>query len=353
MRKSGIAAAFVLAAAGLWAYTPPSGGQSLFLLGHPKFVTLANSAAGGALFSEGSYSLNFNPALTAGLQCPSADFGYTGLQEFDDPNKHGASLHLGFSYPSRFGVFSLGAQGNFVKLSDAPIGNVGLLRLGLARDVTENLYLGFSLSGGGLGYDGVSDFYVAGDIGAWYRVPQIAFLKEVRFAVALQNIGKPFQTSGPLKVENSTGFPGVFAPKAGVAAHLIDIKERQFALGVSADVAFPTFTNFLLNAGLQIAIARFVYVSAGWDFNAREVADGGGNALHLPFVGVGVRLSLNTSGNEMMKRRGFNETTLDVDGAWQGQQGSLHLISIGAAASFGVKDVLPPDISTGEVRHNQ
>lgn len=352
MKKSGIAVTLcVLAAAGGWAYTPPAGGQSLFLLGHPKFVTLANSAAGGALFSEGSYSLNFNPALTAGLQCPSADFGYTGLQEFDDPYQHGSSLHLGFSYPSRFGVFSLGAQGNFIKLSESAIGNVGLVRLGLARDVTENLYLGFSLSGGGLGYDDASDFYLAGDIGAWYRVPQIAFFKEVRFAVALQNIGKPFQTSGPVKTENATGFPGVFAPKAGIAAHLIDLK--QFALGVSADVSFPTFTNFLLNAGLQISIARFVYVSAGWDFNAREVADIGGSALHLPFIGVGVKLSLNTSGSEAMKRRGFNETTLDVDAAWQRQQGSLHLISIGAAASFGVKDVLPPDISTGEVRHNQ
>jgi hypothetical protein len=340
----------LLLPAALFAKDPMPGGQSLFLYGHPKFIVTANSAAGGAIFSEGSYSLNMNPALTGGLQCPAADLGYTALQQLDGSDSgHGGAVHLGIAVPSRLGVFSGGANINFLEIGEAPLGNGGTARIGWARDVTRNLSLGFAVIGGYLVYDDLNDFFVGADLGVWYRIEQIAFLRNVRFAVVMQNMGKPYQLT-----ESLDFYPGIFTPKAGVAASLIDI-DKKFVLGLSADLSFPTVSNLLFNAGLQVEIVDIVYVSAGWDFNAREFDAYEDKSLHLPFVGVGVRFSLNTSGSELMRKRGFNETTLDVDAVWQRYNSDFHLVSAGAAARFGVEDVLPPVISVDEnrIRYDQ
>jgi hypothetical protein len=341
---------FALFTGGLYAYEPPQGGQNLFLFGHPKFITSANSAAGGGIFSEGSYSINMNPALTAGLQCPSMDAGFTGL--FDEKNSEiGGAMRLGLSYPTRIGVFTGGVQGVFTKLDEVPLGNIALFRLGFSRDVTDNLFFGFSFTGGMLSYTPAEDSYMAGDIGAWYRIRELLFLKNVRFAAVLQNIGKTFETKGSQKYEEGvTGFPGFLTPKAGVAASLFDA--NGIVVGVSSDIALPSLKNILFNAGVQASIKDFVFISAGWDFNVGEAIDyKDKDPVHTPYIGIGVRFSVNTAGNETMSKRGFNETTIDADGLWQKLGGGVQAVSFGAAASFGVKDLLPPDISVGEVRY--
>jgi hypothetical protein len=336
---------FLLHICGVSADSPIPGSTSIFLLGHPKFVITANSAAGGPLFSEGSYALNMNPALTAGLQFPAMDLGYTGLQQLEGISSgHGSTFHLGGSFPTRWGVLSGSAYGIFVNLGEMNLGDAGLFRLGFSRDVTENLYLGLLVGYGYLAVESLSDYHVAADLGAWYRIKQLAFLKNLRFAVVLQNLGKPFNFPSVMN------FPPMLTPKVGVAASLLEL--NKFSIGVSADIMFPSFIDFALNTGVQIMIANFVTISGGWDFDARE-ATLPGATLHLPYVALGVRFKVDTSGINRMSRRGYTNMMLDLDAVWQRRQGSVNLVSAGAAAVFGVRDITPPAINIGEIRYQR
>jgi hypothetical protein len=359
-----MAAFFFVGAGGMalfadeWKQAPGSG--SLLLYGHPRFIVNADSASGGPLFVTGSYSFTMNPALAADLQCLSADAGYTGLLKAADDITNDASFHLGVGIPTRFGVFSVAGQGIFAE-NVLGLGNAALGRLGWARDVTSNFYLGLSVSSGALLYDGYRDFFVAADVGAWIRVEKLAFFKQVRLSIVMQNLGKTFTEYGSedtqremedLKIQIRS-YPALFTPKAGVAAHLVEAK--NFNLGISADIAFPTFSNILFNAGLQALIAEHVYISAGWDLDLWESVQEWGNetgGVHLPYVGIGIKFAVKTPDSQLFKKRGVDQTDITVDGTWQRREKDVHLHSLGLSASFGVRDTVPPDIKIGTIKND-
>lgn len=316
-------------------YIPPPGSQNLFRYSHPKFISTARSAAGGPLFSAGSYSGALNPALSAAIRKGAADAGVTVLPQSGDDI--GAAVRLGGAYTTRWGVFSAGADGIFSSLPEMPFGNVGVLRLGFARDITDNFYFGLSATGGLSDFEGVSDFYICADVGLWYRIRELAFLKNVRFAAVAQNLGKTFETSGPYVWENVTGFPVFLTLDAGVAASFVETP--SFSAGVSCDVSFPAVTNIVLNAGVQVAIKQLVFVSAGWDFNIRETVDYE-NAVHGPYVALGIRKTFENA-----------KTKFDAEGAWQNLHGNARLFSAGVSAQFGT-DASGPDVSIDGVSFN-
>jgi hypothetical protein len=357
VKKFFVFAFFVLFGAGAFADTwPPPGGERFFLYGHPAYTSSANSAAGGPLFSAGPYSININPALTAGLQCPVADFGVSVLADTADP-KAGSALHLGASYPTRWGVWTGALRGEFLDLNSMPIGNVVAGHAGFARDVTANLYIGAGLSAGGLFNDETQDFYAAVDLGIWYRIQEIeaiknqSLLKNIRFGAAFQNIGKSFNKYrvGDYELEYDPGFPGIFKPKAGVAADLLSFD--KFKLGLSTDVSFPAFSNFVLDAGARAEIADMFYIASGWDFNARENDKGYGS--HWSFLTVGVKFQIDTSGVKALRKNGIEQTDIQVDALWQHLHENTEHISIGATANFGAKDSLPPDIEIGQIQYEK
>ncbi|MDR0527170.1 MAG: hypothetical protein LBG79_05090 [Spirochaetaceae bacterium] len=332
----------------VYAADPFINGDMFMLLGHPKFIVTANSAAGGPLFSEGSYSINMNPALSGGLQFPALDFGYTGILHTGDSPEFGGNLHLGASIPTRMGVVSIGAHGLFDK--DIMGINSGLFRLGLSRDLTSNFYLGLSVWGGIIEFGEDNDFAIAADVGAWYRIPQLLFLKNIRFGAAVQNIGKSFIYDGYFS------FPSMFTPKLGIAFSVLQVKMLE--IGLSADVALPSFLlNITANTGLQINIANLINVYAGWDFNLRETAHlkdvGMKEVVNKPYIAVGVKLKVDTSGNNFMHKHSLNEMVLDVDTIWQKRYENSQLFSVGGSAVFGERDNFPPVIQTGEVRYTE
>lgn len=339
---------------------PPPGGEGLFLYGHPAYTKSANSAAGGPLFSAGPYSININPALTAGFQSPVADFGFSVIADTDDP-KPGSALHLGASYPTRWGVWTGALRGEFLNFDSLSMGNVVAGHAGFARDVTENLYIGAGLSIGGMFNDETKDLYAAADLGVWYRIKALGaledkpYLKNIRFGVAFQNLGKSFRKFrvddpfGDHEQTYNTGFPGIAEPKAGVAADLVSFD--KFKLGLSVDVSFPTFSNFVLNTGMQAEIAEMFTVSSGWDFNARE--NGKDYGLHWPYIAVGARFQVDTSGLAPLRKKGIEQTDIQVDGIWQHLHNYTEHVSLGATAYFGVRDALPPDIEVGQVQYEE
>jgi hypothetical protein len=322
-----------LFAQSIWANDPPAGGERLFHLGHPGFVTGALSASGGAIFSAGAvgaYETGINPALTAGVQRFSLDLAYTGLAGADD---FGNAFYAGALFPSRYGTFSGGLQGAFLPLAGMDLGNMMLGRAGFARDVTDRLFVGADLYGGGLFG---KDWALGIDAGFMYNTGTLLFLKDVRYSVVLRNMGKNFID------EEKNIYPGIFAPAAGIAAVFVD--KETFTAGFSADVSFPLFQNLVFNAGLQFQIARFITASAGWDVNVREVVKLKGDGVHLPFIGIGVKFSTDMSKSGFMSKQGWQKTDFDLSGVWQQLNNKIQLFSVGITANFGMHDADPPVI---------
>ena len=313
--------------------TPPYG-ENLFLLGFPGLVTNAASTVGGGLYDAGPYSININPALTAPLQRVSADLGASIMA---GESEAGFAFLAGALFPSRWGVWTGSVQGVFLEAPLSPPGNTFSGRFGWSRDVADNLYVGTSIFGGATSKYG--DGFAAGlDLGFVYRLGNLFFLKDTRFSAAITNIGKTFDN------DYFDNFPGFLTVKGGVAAVLFE--NDIFAAGFSADVAIPTFQNILLNFGLELGIAKMVTVSFGWDMNARELSDG--LDPHTPFIGVAFKLTVNTGGSDIMMKRGWEKTDINISTLYQQIGSKTNLFSAGLSAEFGSIDKTPPTINMGD-----
>jgi len=330
-----------------------NGAENINLYGNPRLISSSNSAAGGPLFSAGSYSLISNPALPAALQCPVFDFGFAVpiSNELLDTTNAGFAFQTGFSMPTSYGVFTGVVQGDF--LDKVMIGsNIVLGHLGFARDLTENFYLGISLSGGALfgGSRDITDVYLAAGAGAWYRIKEFSglhgkpWLKNLRFGLSLQNLGKTF-TKG---YGFDGGFPGGYiSPKAGAAVNLYDTD--KFKLGTSFDITIPTFSNGIMGFGLQAEINNFIFVSTGWGFNVYETAEAASHPVNYPYIGIGFKFSVNTSNADILSK--VNQTDINVDILEQSLGNKTHIISAGVGAKFGVEDTTPPEIDISNISY--
>jgi hypothetical protein len=249
----------------------------------------------------------------------------------------GAAFHAGALFPSRWGVWTGGFDASFLPVPLSPPGNAISARLGWARDVVENLYVGASIFTGGIFRYG-NDFALGFDAGFVYKLGKLGFLKDARASAALVNIGKTF------KNDIYENFPGMFTPKGGFAAVLFE--SGKFAAGFSVDLSLPSFQNAVLGFGLDFSVLKMIDISAGWDMNIRELADDIG--AHAPSVGITFRLTKNTSSSDILMKRGWDKTDINVSGVYQRLNDQINLFSAGASAHFGAIDRSPPVIEIGE-----
>ncbi|MDR0375871.1 MAG: hypothetical protein LBH85_09165 [Treponema sp.] len=320
----------------VWANDPPAGGERLFFLGHPGFISGAMSSSGGGVFAPevtGSHIMGVNPALAAGVQRVSIDAAYTGLV---GTGGYGNAFYAGALFPSRYGVFSGGVQGAFLPLDAMKLGNTLLGRAGFSRDVTDRLFVGADLYGGGAN----GDWALGLDAGFVYNLGNPVFLKNARYSVVIRNMGKNFID------DEKNIYPGILTPAAGFAAAFVD--KKNFTAGFSADVSLPFFQNLVFSIGLQAKIARFIMISAGWDINLREVIKLKGDGVHLPFIGIGVQFAADMSKSGFMSRQGWQKTDIDVSGVWQQLHNKVQVFSVGMTANLGLRDEEAPVIQIGD-----
>jgi hypothetical protein len=327
----------------LFPYNPPVGGENLFRYGHADLTSQAASAAGGALFGAGPQSVVINPALVAGVQRVSVDLGYTGLFPAEDAViKLGTGLQLGALFPTRWGVAAATVHGLFVPTESMKLGNSLLARAGFSRDVTDKLYVGVSAFAGVNGGEG-TDWAAGLDIGFWWRLGTLGPLSDFRIGGALLNMGKTFIIDvGGIKTTSAADhFPGIFTPRAGVAAKFLDLEKIE--AGFSADLSLPFFQNAVLDAGAQIRFADIVTVSAGWQFNIAETA---ANRIALfPSIGLSVKFKWNSSKSEFMSSKGWDTSDVTVSGNWRQIYSGVQQVSAGVTANFGLPDTDGPAVS--------
>jgi hypothetical protein len=338
------------ASAALFAYNPPFGSESYFLLPYPALLQKSQTAAPSGASNAGPYSVNLNPALTAGMQRFAADLGYTAITDGGDV--FAGALHLGFVFPTRRGNFQAAVQTAFGFPDIMPLGDTITIRGGFSRDITEDFYVGASVFAG-MPFSG-GDFAAAVDLGILYRIGNLAFLKDARFGAALSNLGKTFNTDydnyedpaiGKSGINNNTEsahYPGLITPKLGFSACFFEY--RQFQAYIAAGIAFPSFQDAVFNFGLDIAPTPNLLISVGYCFDILESVNTKWAETKLPSVSLSYKLVLDTGKAEILANQGWTQSDLNIAAAWQALGRNLHAFSLGAAANFGTRDNEAPEI---------
>ncbi|AEE16294.1 hypothetical protein [Treponema brennaborense] len=323
------AAGFLCSAVAVFAYDPPAGAEYMFRLVSPDMLSQAGSSAGGGFFTTAPDSITINPALTAGDQRIGLDAGYTALFSTSGGFSLGGAGQLGLLVPTRWGVFSGVLQGISADFEPLKLYNTVALRTGFAKDITDNLYAGAALNGSVNWGDGVH-WGLGLDVGVWYRLGALGFLRDTRIGFSLANMGKPLVW----------GMPGIFTPRMGIAATLFSVKNLKGAF--SADLSAPQFSNLVFDAGLQLQFSDMVTLKTGWQFNLKEVIAENYNLL--PSVGVSVKFGINTTDNRFMAENGWQQSDLITSGAWQQLYGGVQAVSAAASLRLGLTDTEAPVI---------
>lgn len=338
---------FLICSLSLYAYNPPAGGEKLFGISSPTQLTSASSSAGGAFYDVTPASIAFNPALPAFEQRVMLDAGYTALFAKDDPDdkSFANAFQAGILVPVKWGVGVAEMYGAIVPFYEMQLGKSFTTKFSASRDVTENLAVGASLTGGYFyGYD--TDFMVAADLGFMYRFGSVGPLEDVRFGASLLNLGKTYTDTTVLgiKGEESAGFPGLATLRTGVAGTFI--KTDLFAGAFSADIAVPTMQNFIFDAGLQFMYRNFLTLSTSWEYNAREVIES--SESWMPAVGITFRFLFDSKNNAFMKENGWQQSEMAVSGAWKKMYENINAVSGGMTLKLGLKDTEAPEIKLFE-----
>ena len=353
----GTAFAALFAAANLFAYNPPAGGQNILRLTGPQLLTDAGSAAGGGIFGASPASIINNPALTAWEQRTTLDLAGTlfvnGNSDYDSKALGGAT-QLGILIPTRWCVPSFLFQGLWTEFFDMPVESNISFTAGASKDITDYVSIGLNTNFG-LVYGNTtdSDWSLSASLGAFYNYGDLFFMKDLRFGVSLNNLGKMYtgdKTIGILAAkdirdnktpsDDVTLWPGLCTLRTGVAATFF--RTDIMNLGLSLDLSYPSFQDLVLDTGVQIQFWDFLKVSSAWELDVQEVANGAVNVI--PSLGVSYKFIFNAKKDSYLARQGWEQSEITTSAAWRNLYQNINAFSAGAVMNLGMQDAKAPEV---------
>ncbi len=347
MMKKIIVAAVFSVSAYLFAYNPPAGGQNLLRISSPELLTEASSAAGGAFYNVSSESSVNNPAISAYGQRIVLNLAGTMLFDGkDDSGKNlGSAFEAGLLLPSRWCVSSFLLQGVFVPFYDMHLGNSFTFTANVAKDITDFLAVGLSADMGVFyGYN--SDWTGGINLGALYRYGDLYFMKDLRFGASVLNLGKTLKNTDILGIKSDSSvsyasdWPALATFKLGAAATIFD--SSNFDIGASLDFSFPSFKNFVFDAGIQFMFFDFVRLSSSWEYDVQEFSNGKKNLM--PSFGLSCKFIFNSKDGSVLANKGWAQSEMTVSTAYKNLYKNVNAVSAGAKLNLGLKDTQAPEI---------
>ncbi|MGP1458175.1 MAG: hypothetical protein ACTTKL_02565 [Treponema sp.] len=345
MKRLFLCVSAAVLAARLFAYNPPAGGQTMPALSSPVQLTSASSAAGGAIFYPGPYSIAFNPALTALEQRITLDAGFSVLAA----NNFNSAMQIGILIPTKRFVASGLLQGVFLNSKKIDLDNSVNFKAGLSKEVAANISVGFNVSAGAI-WGSDSDWLLNGDVGLLYRKEVLSFMKDFRVGFSILNLGKTFggkelrgiRDRNEDEIRHTTdAFPSLATVRAGVGT--LFFSNDFFKVGMSLDLTTQAFQNGVLDMGFQFGVKDMVFFSVAESIDIRESLEGYEN--FMPAIGVGVKFNFRAKNNEYLKKHSWEESEMLAAAAWQQRYGAIQAVSAGAVIKLGLKDKDPPAIT--------
>ena len=325
----------------LFAYNPPAGGESANTFFSPDLLGGQVSATGGPFGDGNPPELATNPALSAYVQRITFDLSYAAVIGFNkntagDLGVRGHLANIDFLYPARWGVIAADVHLFNSSFASLPWGTAGSMRLSYSKDLTDDLALGIGLYGiFGTGWG------LGADLGVLYRLGDLGFAKDSKIGASITGMGKPYNAGkGGIKGLNKTsGFPGMFTPRAGFATTFVSVK--NFKLGMAFDLSFPTFQNIVFDTGLHMKFADMVTFKTGWNFNLVETLNH--RQTYIPSFGLAVSIKLNAK--DKSESNAWEQSDITPQFAVKPFYNNIWAIGAGVNVQVGKADTAAPAIN--------
>ncbi len=316
----------------MFAYNPPTGGEDVYELFSP--VSLG---AGPSVTGKGTPQADaINPALSGDTQRLTLDAGYINFSDLVAGTGIGHAGSIGFTLPTKVGVFTWSAQILSSALSSVyPLGTFGSLNFSFSKDLFPELLVGAGLHLT-LGSKDVFDWGLAADLGMLHQPGNLGLFKDFRWAVVLRNFGKPY---APVNTVGITAFPSPFTLAAGTGFSLIKTETVNFAL--SSDISFPSFQNILFSQGANLSLFDFFYLSTAFDLNLRDLVDQKPVSF-IPSVGMSFRIKIPAKDEDQEKTNPMSMSEIHAHTAVNPLYNGIWGFSGGITLPFGALDRTPP-----------
>ncbi|MDY7029359.1 MAG: FlgD immunoglobulin-like domain containing protein, partial [Spirochaetota bacterium] len=221
---------------------------------------LGTGAAGSVLLPPQTSLIN--PASAALAQRITFDGSYVGLigTDGDTSGWKGHVINFGHTIPTKVGVFTW--NGSFLTSSfeSMDTGSQFGLSGSFAKDIYPDTFIGIGLK------TAIADgpqYTAAADIGLIRTRPEVWFLDDVQWSIALQNLGY-------------SDIEAVRAPlytlTAGINGEMFGNDRMSGRL--IGDVSWVEFTNVRCSAGINLTIGEFFNVGIGSRLDVQKVLDG-------------------------------------------------------------------------------
>jgi flagellar hook assembly protein FlgD/outer membrane protein OmpA-like peptidoglycan-associated protein len=330
----------VIAAAGA-AYEPPDGGEEIYHLYSPFLL-----AGGTSVTSTGSpYGDTYNPAASGATQRTTLDLSYAALTKLTDPAAYtGTVINLGASFPSRVGVFTGSAHflssANTGDDTGLPLGTLGGMRFSFAKDLYPHILVGAGLNFT-IGSNETFDWGLGADLGFIHLAGDLGILKDFRWGIAMQNMGKWYApVEDPL-----TAYPSPFTPAIGLGFSLIKTEDVDWAF--TTDFQFPSFQNVRMDVGTSFTLFDTVTLYLSTDLDVQSLIIDSYDARSFPLAG-GISFTIKTDikkDSSFISERGWNRSEIKPVVAIAPLQNDIIAMSAGVNLPLGQIDVDPPEIS--------
>lgn len=337
------AAVFMLSA--LNAYNPPVGSEDMCLLSSPKALSGMETTAGGALFSVGPESIAVNPALPAKEQRVDLNAAYTFLYSSVDTNMSqvGSAFQGAIQIPNKLFVFSGYMNGTLIPFNEMQLGNSINGKVGLAKEITDKLSVGLSLSGGYTWSYG-KDWALGGNLGFYFKQGDLGFIKDFRYGASVLNLGKNFQNQIAAtlsKDSDISAYPTLATVKLGMAGSVL--KTDVVNVGLAFDFTTPCFQNLIIDFNTQVSVKDMLVVSLAEKVNLKEAING--YSSFVPSVGVIFTFSFDVKNNQYLESNGWSQSEMTVGAAYKNLYGTVNAGSVGVDINLGMKDTEAPEIN--------
>lgn len=222
---------------------------------------ILGTGASGSVLLPPQTSL-INPASAALAQRITFDGSYVGLIGTDGSTSgwNGHVINFGHTIPTKVGVFTW--NGSFLTSSFESIdtGSQFGLSGSFAKDIYPDTFVGIGLK------TAIADgpqYTAAADLGLIRTRPSAWFLEDVKWSLALQNLGYS---------DIETVRAPLYTLTAGINGELFGNDKMSGRL--IGDVSWVEFTNLRCSAGISLTIGEFFNVALGSRLDMQKVLDG-------------------------------------------------------------------------------
>jgi outer membrane protein OmpA-like peptidoglycan-associated protein/flagellar hook assembly protein FlgD len=317
-------------------FDPPAGSESYFRLLSPWLLGTGTSAVS----TDAPAAASWNPAAAASAQRTTFDLGYVSI--YDTEYGEGVAGHvfnLANTLPTKLGVFTWSGHFLSSNYEGIDLGSMGMLNLGFAKDVFEDLYVGTGLNF----YAGENDSFDWGttlDVGFIKFLGSYGALNNFRWGLTAKDIGIPFNPS-----DTYSAVPSPFTLQGGAA--FTPVQKDNFSLDLHGDVILPSFQNLRIDAGLLANFDKFIQVGISSAVDFGSIADGEfDNYRWIPSFGLrfSFQTDLSESGIMDFSSRGWDKGDVQPQIGFAPLAGGAWGAGVGVTLPLGVIDETPPEI---------